>query len=293
MYRVSFQQIQYFLYAAETLNFTKASELAFISQPALSKQIGILEKELDLKLFFRSKKKVSLTPEGQSLYKDWRALMKSMDRSVHNAKMIGASKTGEINIGWIDHFDFDDHMTDHLQSFRRKYPMVNTTLYSYSFKELKSGLNSGKLDFVVIPTFELQAYTDVEWLHLSEISFGIAVPKSNPLASRDTLTLEDVKDQPFVVLSTEDSDFGAQRLKDTCRDHGFEPNIVKYAPNINSMLLSIRNGVGVSICHNKAADKYIKVFDFENKAHDLDLIGVWKRSNQRPVLQAFIDEFRL
>ena len=292
MYRISLQQIQYFLFAAETLNFTKASERAFISQPALSKQIAFLEKELNMQLFERNKKQVSLTPEGQSLYKDWKVLMKSMDRSVENARQLGSQTTGTLHIGWIDHFDFDDHMTDHLRTFHGKFPMITTNLYTYSFKSLRTGLESGELDFIIIPIFELQAYKDVEWLHLADLSFGIAVPKSFSLATRDQVTLSDLKDQPFVVLSSEDSNYAAERIKATCRDHGFEPNIVKYVPNINSLLLSIRNGDGVSICHNKTSDRHIRIYDFENEVHDLDLIGVWKSNNKSAALKAFIEEVR-
>ncbi len=62
---MEFQQLTYFLAAAQTQNFRKAAELCIVAQSALSRQIAALEKELDVSLFIRQKKRVILTPEGQ------------------------------------------------------------------------------------------------------------------------------------------------------------------------------------------------------------------------------------
>ena len=67
MYRISFQQIHYFLTVAKTLNFTEASKTLYISQPALSKQINVLEEELGFSVLKRNKRNVILTPEGELL----------------------------------------------------------------------------------------------------------------------------------------------------------------------------------------------------------------------------------
>src|SRR5258708_32225435 len=62
---MEFHQLEYFLAAAHTQNFRQAAELCLITQPALSRQIAALEKELGMLLFQRSKQHVVLTPAGQ------------------------------------------------------------------------------------------------------------------------------------------------------------------------------------------------------------------------------------
>jgi DNA-binding transcriptional LysR family regulator len=62
---MEFHQLTYFLEAAQTQNFRKTAELCIVAQSALSRQIAALEKELEVALFTRQKKRVILTPEGQ------------------------------------------------------------------------------------------------------------------------------------------------------------------------------------------------------------------------------------
>ena len=63
---MEFHQLTYFLAAAHTQNFRKAAELCLVTQPALSRQIAALEKELGIPLFRRVKQRVELTPAGQT-----------------------------------------------------------------------------------------------------------------------------------------------------------------------------------------------------------------------------------
>ena len=72
-YKISFQQIDYFLTVADVLSFTEAARILYISQPALSKQINVIETELGFPLFVRNKRHVVLTPEGISLHRDWKS----------------------------------------------------------------------------------------------------------------------------------------------------------------------------------------------------------------------------
>lgn len=291
MYQISFQQIQYFLVTAETLNFTNSSKLLYISQPALSKQIITLEKELGFPLFVRNKRDVKLTPQGESIYEDWTSLVKSLEKSVETGRLKGQFVNTNINIGWIDTFDFNDHLDDVLLEFTNKNPSININFESYSFKALRNGLDNGKFDIVFVPFFELNSYENVSWLHLEKINFSIAVSMSNPLSKQENLSVKDLKDEYFICISAEESEYGAERIKATCRHYGFEPNIKKYVPNVNSLILSIQKGEGVTICHSKTTAKNVKIFDFENPFNDLDLIVVWKNSNPSLALNYFVKEF--
>ncbi len=75
MYDITLQEIEYFLMAAERLNFTEAAQALFASQPVISKSVKRLENEVGLKLFNRDNRGVSLTDEGQLLYEKWRFIM--------------------------------------------------------------------------------------------------------------------------------------------------------------------------------------------------------------------------
>ena len=80
MYKINFQQMEYFLSVAEKLNFTEAAKSLYISQPSLSKQISLLEEELGFALFIRNKRSVRLTPAGEVLNRKWKLLLTDLER---------------------------------------------------------------------------------------------------------------------------------------------------------------------------------------------------------------------
>lgn len=293
MYQISFQQINYFLVTAENLNFTQASKLLYISQPALSKQIIALENELGYPLFIRNKREVRLTAQGESLYKDWQKLKKMMDYSIENASLKGKFVNKIVNVGWIDTFDFSENLENTLRNFIEKNPEIDVNLEGYSFKALKNGLDNGKFDIVFVPFFELNSYENINWCHIEKINLSIAVPLSNPLSKLEKLSIKDLENEKFICISEDESQYGAERIKEACRYHGFEPNIKKYVPNINSLILAVQKGEGVTICHSKATAKNVKIYEYENPFNDLDLIAIWKNKNTSVVLDYFTKELML
>ena len=121
----------------------------------------------------------------------------------------------------------------------------------------------------------------------------LVVPRSNPLAQRDDLTLADVKNEPFILISPTDSPSGVNRIVDLCRTYGFQPNVKKYVPNISSLAFSIANGNGIAIHSDKDLfenDDRLRFYPIPDRTHDSDLIAVWRRKNSSPGLRAIIQE---
>ncbi len=290
MHRITFLQIHYFLTIARVLNFTAASKLLYISQPALSKQIHVLEEELGFPLLVRNKRSVALTPEGEQIYKEWSVIEEMMMNSIYNAKLLHHTAIGHLNIGCTDTFQIDESITELAASFQAKYNNIDLNLESYGFKALRDKLNSKELDLIFVPNFELPNYKEVEYINFQKVDLGIAVPTSNPLSLREKLSVKDLEQEPFVVITPNESAVGIAKIKVLCNTHGFEPKIVKYVSNLNSLTLALKNGVGVTICHNKIADKKIKIFDLEQQPQDSDIIAIWKQRNKSMELELFKKE---
>ena len=290
MHRITFLQIHYFLTIARVLNFTAASKILFISQPALSKQILVLEEELGFPLLIRNKRSVALTPEGEQIYKEWSIIEEMMMNSIYNAKLLHHTAIGHLNIGCTDTFQIDEAISELTASFQAKYNNIDLNLESYGFKSLRDKLNSKDLDLIFIPNFELTNFKEVEWINFQKVDLGIAVPTSNPLSQREKLTVKDLEHEPFIVITPNESAVGIEKIKTLCNSYGFEPKIVKYVSNLNSLTLALKNGVGVTICHNKIADKKIKIYDLEHQPKDSDIIAIWKQRNKSMELELFKKE---
>ena len=93
-------QIQCFLAVVQYLNFTKAAESLYTTQPTISKQIAFLEHDLCFLLFIRTKRNVSLTPAGQVLYKELKSVLELIEVAIAKEANIGAS--GDISIGCLE-----------------------------------------------------------------------------------------------------------------------------------------------------------------------------------------------
>ena len=92
-------QLEYFTAVAETLSFTRASELCHVAQPAISQQIQSLEKELGFSLFVRSTKGVELTPAGRQYHQDISSVLAALRRADQHAAAIAHGQAGTLNIG--------------------------------------------------------------------------------------------------------------------------------------------------------------------------------------------------
>lgn len=292
MYRISFQQIHYFLAIAKTLNFTEAAKTLYISQPALSKQILGLENELGFSVLKRNKRNVELTPEGESLYRDWSTLENMMNSSIYNAKLLKRKTVGKLSIGCTDTFSLDETLSQLIYNYQNNYPNIDIDLGSYGFRTLRERFNNNDLDVVFVPEFEIQNYKHVNQLSFQKVELCIAVSVSNPLSKKACLVIEDLRDQPLITISPKESLTGVNKIKDYCRSYGFEANIVKYVSNLNSLLLGVKNGIGITICDNKIKDDKIKIYNLEHQPNDSDIYVLWKSSVEHAELELFLDELR-
>src|SRR5690349_2625054 len=95
---MKFRHLEYFVAAAEELNFTHAADRLHVSQPPFSKQIHDLESELGIELFDRRRKGVALTPAGKAFL---------VDASIKKAQRISRGEIGELAIGYMSALTHD------------------------------------------------------------------------------------------------------------------------------------------------------------------------------------------
>ncbi len=285
MYHISFHQIYYFLTLAQTLSFTETAHMLYISQPTLSKQVTALETELGFPLFVRTKRQVSLTPEGQLLAKEWSGIQNMMNTSVYHAKLLSLNTTGKLRIGCADTFEIDEDLAPVITEFCKEHPQIELDLESHSFKSLRNLLYAGELDVVFIPEFEIPAYKDIDKLFFQHLQLGIAVPSTHPLAAKKHVTIADLKDEPIVTLK--ESSFGEGKVKSYFNKHGIQPNITKQVSNLNTLTLALKNGAGCTICHNKLKSPHIKIYTLDDQPNDSNIYALWKADYASAELELF------
>ncbi|MGI6730715.1 MAG: LysR substrate-binding domain-containing protein [Anaerovoracaceae bacterium] len=285
-------QVQYFLAVAQHLNFTKAAESLFTTQPTISRQIACLEEDLGFPLFIRDKRNVSLTPAGQILYKELKNINDLMEAAVAKAKEANMGAYGSISIGYIESINTSNGFPEIISTFNDLHPYVSLTLEVNSFSTLREKFLQGLLDIIFTISFEISCMTGIDTHTLYKASGNLVVPTSNPLCRKESLSMEDIKNEDFVAISPLESPGGYQALIDSCKAHGFVPNIVKLAPNLETLFIYLHSGIGIALLDENVriyGGDGLKFYPMPMDSDDLLTVeAVWKKDNQNPALPLFV-----
>ena len=139
------EQISYFLSVAEHGNITAAARSLYISQPALSKQITLLEQEIGLPLFERQARGVTLTRAGMQFQKDLKNILKELESAKKNAVLAGRAQKPLLNIGCFDGVYSDDFLPALYEYLREAAPEQKLVLHKCDFVEGNESLGKGKI----------------------------------------------------------------------------------------------------------------------------------------------------
>lgn len=284
---ITLLQIEYFIAVARNLNFTDAAKSMYVSQPSLSKQIALLEKEIGVQLFNRSTRGVRLTPAGAVLYKELGNVLETIHDAIEKSSKKDLGEEGFITIGCLDTMDLDNFLPPIIKSFKVLHKGINIIFERHSFKNLREKLMNNSLDIIFTLDFEIDDSLDVIYDTVYKSSSSIVMSVTNPLSMKEKLTLRDVKNEDFVFISRDESPKGFDGIISLCREHGFTPNIVKQLPNIESLLLCVESGLGIAILDSNIRRRNSNLKHFEIENDKVDAVMAWKKENMNPSVSLF------
>jgi DNA-binding transcriptional LysR family regulator len=196
---VHLRELHYFVTVAEHLNFTRAAEALFISQPALSKQIRALENRLRTPLFHRDRRSVRLTPVGEALLPGSRAALAAWADASAAAAAASARSAAALVVGMSTGLG-----RGLLPAVRARFsalaPAAQLDLKLVAWNDPTGGLaGPDPVDaaFVWLPIPDPRRY---EWMPVAREDRLLALPAGHRLAARRTVDFVDLLDEPFLAL---------------------------------------------------------------------------------------------
>ncbi|OIV39602.1 LysR family transcriptional regulator [Flavobacterium johnsoniae] len=243
------RHLKYFLAVAEELNFTKASEKLFISQPPLSRQIIELEQELQAKLFIRNNKKVELTEAGKYLQKEAKELFQKLERISLKTKKIAENVSGEFRIAYISSI-YSAVISELIQYLKTQFPYVNFKLFEVSTTKQINALEQGKIEMGIIRS-PIKSPTIKSYLWFQD-GFSLVYNKNN-IQIKSEEEILNLKNETFVFFNKDYAPHYHEVLLELCSFYGFTPKIIHEANNINSIVQLVKNGLGISIVPSNIA----------------------------------------
>ena len=243
------RHLKYFLAVAEELNFTKASEKLFISQPPLSRQIAELEDELQAKLFIRNNKKVELTEAGKYFKKEATVLLQNLERISTKTKKIAENISGEFRIAYISSI-YSSIISDLIKHLKSQFPYVNFKLFEISTTKQIDALEQGKIEMGIIRS-PIQSPKIKSHLWFKD-GFSLVYNK-NSIQIKSENDILKLKNETFVFFNKDYAPHYHEVLLELCAFYGFTPKIIHEANNINSIVQLVKNGLGISIVPSNIA----------------------------------------
>lgn len=282
--------IKYFIAVVENdTNFTKAAKSLYVAQPALSKHINDLGKELGVKLFDTTRKNtIKITPGGKILYQFFVEYNDKLMKAITAAKALNDQETGELKIAVANDWDISD-LHKKIDAFSSRYPNISITIESMGLNTIKKGLLNNSYDLVVTTWNHFRGMQNINSKDLFFSPRLLLYSSKHRLAKKTALDITDFKDDILYTFST-DVDSNAKLINEQyCKSKGFIP-IIKMVSNFESILLAIGAGRGFTIVSkwnrivNNTDFKYIELDDH------ITFCAVWKKDNANAALSLFCDE---
>ena len=127
----------------------------FVSQPLVTKYIKRLEENLNIKLFERNSKFVTLTNEGEYLYSKLLPIWNDLNNAFNKVKIIDCLSNSSIKIDALYGFNFENIILKYINTFEEKYTDIQIDFQIYSFEELNNNIDS--LDIIFTTNYELRS----------------------------------------------------------------------------------------------------------------------------------------
>lgn len=286
---INITRIEYFLMAAKYMNFTKAANLLYISQPSLSKQIAILEEELGQQLFDRSKRNLTLTPAGRVLYSGFEKLMPEIESLVEKVKQIKNDAYDILYVGCVESIYLSNSVIKALGEFSANSKNVELIFERCDFDTIRKKTMDGTFDVSLTISHQISNMKDIESIIIEKRKRYLILSVNHRLADRERVGFQDLKDETFILMDKEKSLVSYDDIFSACRENGYFPRI-RYAPNNETILDYLEIGAGVafldkSIIENRSKRlKYIPI----NIGRGFNLVCIWKKNNDNPVLKEFV-----
>src|SRR5579859_517208 len=241
---MEFHQLTYFLAAAQTQNFRKAAELCLVAQSALSRQIAALEDELEIELFTRKNKRVTLTPAGQEFAIHVRSALEQLQEGQQMLSEVQAGQRGTIRVGCVESLAAT-FLPTLFASFHQQYPHVRLKVKVKHTDELITFVEQGALDLGLI----LDPMLHSEILIVKELfrqPLQALVPAQHPLARQAApLTLEHITAEPLVLLE-ETSRLG-KITKRIFGQRGLSVRPIIEIESVEGLKELVRQGTGITL----------------------------------------------
>jgi LysR family hydrogen peroxide-inducible transcriptional activator len=243
------KDLEYVLTISRTKSFSKAAELLFISQPALSQYITRLEQHLGVQLFFRSRLQIALTPAGTVFVNQASSILNQMQALEHSIRSFNQQRKYELSFG-VSQFYGKHVLSPIISGLHEKMPKYKVNIIDGESRFLEEQILLQKLDFGIFP--EPIYNKSINFMPIYQEQILFAFNQKNTAAKKmlktayngKSVDLAYYKDFPFILLK---EGLKMQKLSlRICSAYGFKPQAVYQSENLDTVYSLVESNYGVA-----------------------------------------------
>lgn len=286
---MSINQLKCFVAVATELNFRRAAHSLNMSQPPLTRQIQLLEYQLNVKLIDRSTRSVALTTAGKSFYREASKLLEHIHQVEQFTKKMANGEQGSVSLGFVANAYYQ-LVPEILSRLKKDFPFIKVSQQQLPTYELIESVYMQQLDLGIsriIPN-----HSNIESLRCLSEPFIAAVPSQHQLAAQASIRLQHLDNQPMIMYSIAWKPF-YDLLTRTLDKANVKPNYVMYEGSTVNIQSLVNAGLGIALIPQSAATFkldniiYLPVED----AHELrnDLYYIWRKDNNNEAFKLILN----
>lgn len=283
------KKLEVFINLVETRNYTKTAEAVHVTQPTVTHDIKALEDEIGVKLFNRNKRFVNVTEDGRSFYKEIKPLINNYYSAIQAVQHKNEERQHQLIIGY-SYTPFNDlFLPKWIRKFRKLYPDTEIVLRNLNHNDFKHDLLDNRVDLVITTGRDAEDLSEMRKTVLFSEKFKAIVPRSNPLASKKQLRIENFAGQDMLFLDNTWAAIDLISLQNKIKNSIPDVKIV-YANDISALNLLIKSERGIALglyCLYPKLEDYLEYVPLDWPA-EVELILMTSNNNSKTRLNDLV-----
>ncbi|MCD7809198.1 MAG: LysR family transcriptional regulator [Erysipelotrichaceae bacterium] len=258
------KKVIYFMSVVEEKSFSAAAKKLYLSQPNLSKQVTLLEKELNVTLFDRTGYRPVLTRAGEIYYNECKKLQHQIDDLNKHIQQVD---TYEIKIGFTGLYQ-NRKIINAINEYKKGYPNIKISFDQYNFGDVAKSLinHATNISFGIESSFKY--YQPIKYHVLYDYEICVICSFDHPLSKYDEIEVEQLQNEEFIILSQKYGYQFYQDFMDACKQDGLNLKIKKEVESFDSLVFDVSIGEGIAIVSSEVVRQgEVKVIPLKNSHH--------------------------
>lgn len=292
LHMIKLEYIQEYLTLAETLNFSQAAELCYITQPAFSRHIAQIEEEMGAKLFERDTRNVQLTPAGEAVQRQFKSMMRCYELAKEQAGALAEGRTGAITL-MSPYYSTAKYTEPVVARFKEQHPGCDVFISPCQPVEGLQNMFDGKSDLALSASM-VSIDQSVRCVPYATERLAAVLLASHPLSDRKSIQVEELKDETFVAYEMAENDVGDVThsfISEIMAKHGIRPKNVVGTQQIDTLGMTMRSCGGVSIMPYETSHmdrSYLRFIPLEDEDCTVAMCLYYRVDNDNPLVLEYV-----